>query len=581
MSTATFDESVAMRPRATSRGWLLLGCVALVVLLAAATTLGRTNAAVLNGTYGLRLLIEAAALLWARRRPELPASLRRALLVLGSTSVASAVDSALRLAGDLAGAPLLPVALGNAYIVLSYGLAVVGVSLMPMAAFRRGEWSTFALDLTISVGGYLVVLSVLQLIPVLNQHLGSTLVDLSLVNGVASALILVVLNLLTIRGRAVPSRRAFWLLMGGLSAYLPATLLMAIAPASPPFVLGADIAYFLGVIPTLFAAEAIRHDVIAETPQQSHPDWFRSFNPFSLAMPLVVGLALWRVIRHGPEWAEPPLAITAAALSMLLAIRLVLTIRENDRRVREQVRDELRAQADRFEALRRVAGGVAHAFNNSLTVVIGQAELGVTSAAHPESAGAFAQIRAAGERSATLTRHLLWFTGRQHQDRAWLHPAEWMRTLGPELCAVAGPTVALEMTIPPASARLRVDADQLRDVLVELTRNASRAMPAGGRLQLALGERRIGAADSPGEHDPLPAGRYACIAVRDSGAGMSPEVLARVFEPFYSSRPDDPAAGLGLSVAHGVVRAHGGRIEVDSRPGEGSEFRVLLPIADD
>ncbi len=560
---------------------MLLGSVALVALLAAASTVGRTNGVVLNGTYGLRLLIEGAALLWARRRPELPASLRRALLVLGSTSLASAVDSALRLGGEIAGAPLLPVALGNAYIVLSFALAVVGVSLMPMAAFRRGEWSTFALDLTISLGGYGVVLAVLQLIPTWRQSAGSPLVDLSLVNGVASGLILVVLNLLTIRGRAVPSRRAFWLLMSGLSAYLPATLLMAIAPTSPTFVMGADVAYFLGVIPTLFAAEAIRHDVIADTPQQNHPDWFRSFNPFSLAMPVVVGLALWRVIRHGPEWAEPPLAITAAALSMLLAIRLVLTIRENDRRVREQLRHELQAQAERLEALRRVAGGVAHAFNNSLTVVIGQAELGVRSATHPESASAFAQIRAAGERSATLTRHLLWFTGRQHQERAGLDPAAWMRTLAPELRAVAGPAVALQMSLPPASTRLRADAEQLRDVLLELTRNASRSMPAGGHLQVTLDERRIGGPPSAVERDPLPAGRYACISVRDSGEGMPPEMLARVFEPFYSSRPDDPIAGLGLSVAHGVVHAHGGRIEVDSKPGEGSEFRVLLPVAGD
>jgi signal transduction histidine kinase len=260
-------------------------------------------------------------------------------------------------------------------------------------------------------------------------------------------------------------------------------------------------------------------------------------------------------------------------------VRLALTIRENDRRLRDQARRDLQTESDRLESLRRVAAGVAHAFNNSLTVVLGEADLGIASRPPPAAERAFVQIRRAGERSAALTRHLLWFTGRQHRSQAPIEIATWLRVLQPDLRAAAGPNLSLEIDAGRGEAWLDGDEAQLREVLLELVRNASEAAGGRGTVRITRTELRFEDPAPRGLRDPLPSGPYACLAVRDSGRGMEPEVVARVFDPFFSSRRADPSAGLGLSLAYGVVRAHGGRIEVESAPDRGSEFRVLLPLS--
>ncbi len=580
MSTATLGASVSPRPAPTARQWVIAGSVLILLAFAVNARFG-DRSDVAATTYAVRLLVEAAACLWARRRAELPASLRLALLVLGATSLLSAVASCLYVLGS--GWPVLRPFLDTgyeAYVLFSYLLAVVGAGLLPRGRVRRDEWLPFVLDLTISVGGYAAVVWCLRLQPVLLASGGGDMgARRNLVMGLASVLSLVILNLLTLCGRAIPSRRAFWLLLAGLGSYLPTTFLGILSDDQPGLLVAFSASYFLGVLPTLWAALAIRGDTMQSDTAENHPDWFRSFNPFSLMMPVALGLSLLHAIRTGHAAAVFPLAIAAALVSLLLVSRLVITIHQNDRRIREQVRREYQAESDRLEALRRVAGGVAHAFSNSLTVVLGQADLGLGQESAGRSRTAFEQIRDAGQRSARLTRHLLWFTGRQHQNRGWLRTSEWLRGLEPELRTLLAPGTSWSLDTSGSNALLHADPAQLRDVVLELVRNAAESMPAGGRLEITLAERNLDAEPDPDAPDDLPPGRYQCVIVKDTGGGMTPETVAHVFEPFFTARTKDPAAGLGLSVAHGVVRAHGGRIELDSTPGHGTTCRVLLPAA--
>jgi signal transduction histidine kinase len=231
-----------------------------------------------------------------------------------------------------------------------------------------------------------------------------------------------------------------------------------------------------------------------------------------------------------------------------------------------------RLQAERLEALRRVAGGVAHSFNNSLTVILGQADLGLLSASEPEAGESFARIREAGERSANLTRHLLWYTGRQHQQRETLRTGAWLRALEPELRALAAHGVSVTLAAPDVPGTVTGDAAQLAAAVLELTRNAVASMPDGSPVLVSLDACRAGEAPAGG-----PAGTCHRISVSDSGRGIATEHLPKLFEPFYSAGASMPDSGMGLAVAHGVVRAHGGAIAVESAPGRGSTFRVILP----
>ncbi|TMA24552.1 MAG: response regulator, partial [Deltaproteobacteria bacterium] len=246
-------------------------------------------------------------------------------------------------------------------------------------------------------------------------------------------------------------------------------------------------------------------------------------------------------------------------------------------RERRSLEERLRI-SQKMEAVGRLAGGVAHDFNNLLTIMSAHAEflsqdLG---AENPEVQG----IARAAERGAALTKQLLLFSRHKPvaHEQIDLNGAvgEVMRLLA----RVLGESVRLESERAPELWWVCADADQIAQVLINLAVNARDAMPRGGTVKLGTANELVREPRTlrGGE---LPRGRYAVLSVTDTGEGMSEEVLARLFEPFFTTKEYGKGTGLGLATVYGIVRASGGAIDVESRPGAGSTFRIYLPASDE
>jgi signal transduction histidine kinase len=236
--------------------------------------------------------------------------------------------------------------------------------------------------------------------------------------------------------------------------------------------------------------------------------------------------------------------------------------------------EEQLVQARKMDAVGRLAGGVAHDFNNLLTAVISNLEMALagTPAGDPRREALRLAEQAAWQAS-HVTRQLLGFA-RQAPSRA--QPADLnacVRQTIDMLRGTLGPAVEVELRCDPALGLVRADVGQLGQVLMNLCLNARDAMPGGGRLCVETGPA---AADVPGR-DGRP-GAFARLRVRDSGAGVPPEVLPRIFEPFFTTKEVGAGTGLGLAVVLGIVQQHGGWLTCHSEPGQGACFDVYLPL---
>ena len=246
-------------------------------------------------------------------------------------------------------------------------------------------------------------------------------------------------------------------------------------------------------------------------------------------------------------------------------------VREEQRRLQTRIE-----QAQRLESLGLLAGGVAHDFNNLLTSMIGYADL--VKKAVPEGTDVHrmvAEIEEAAECAIGLTRQMLAYAGRGQSVIETVAIDDLVRDMTRLLGTAARPDARLVLDLAPAS--LVGDASQIRQVLMNLITNASEAIHEGGDIRVATGVRYVEREElrSPYLHEELPAGDYAWIEVRDSGCGMSPTTVARIFDPFFSTK--FTGRGLGLAAVLGIVRGHGGTIQVTSVEGRGSRFLVLLP----
>lgn len=231
----------------------------------------------------------------------------------------------------------------------------------------------------------------------------------------------------------------------------------------------------------------------------------------------------------------------------------------------QHVREEQLRQAQKLEAIATLAGGMAHDVNNLLSVVQGYAELLREQLAdRPDGQELLDEVLTAVQRTGTRTKHLLAFSRRQLLRPHALPLARAVAELQDALHTVVGASVRLEFALADDTPWVRLDVQQLEQVLVHLATNAKEAMPAGGSLTIACG------CDARGD---------AWLTVRDTGCGMSAEVQARIFEPFYTTKPGGRGTGLGLSAAMGVVQQHGGTIGVESAPGAGTTFRITLPAS--
>jgi PAS domain S-box-containing protein len=257
----------------------------------------------------------------------------------------------------------------------------------------------------------------------------------------------------------------------------------------------------------------------------------------------------------------------------MLAIFSDLTERRRAEAQREELRMQL-AQAQRVESVGRLAGGVAHDLNNLLAPILGLADLLLQEApAGTSQAEDLAEIKRAAERARDLTRQLLAFGRKQVLEMRELDLAETLRGLERLLRRAIREDVRLELRLPVSVGRVRADAGQVEQVVMNLAVNAQQAMPEGGLLTITLAD--VGDGGEP-LAEALP-GAWVMLEVCDTGVGMERAVLERAFEPFFTTRRTGEGTGLGLSIVHGIVSQHGGLVLAESQPGLGSRLRVLLP----
>ena len=237
-----------------------------------------------------------------------------------------------------------------------------------------------------------------------------------------------------------------------------------------------------------------------------------------------------------------------------------------DTTARRELEDQLR-HSQKMEAVGRLAGGVAHDFNNLLTVINGYTDVLLDQVADdcPEHAD-LAMIRDAGDRAAALTAQLLAFSRRTIIAPKALNLNLLVERLVKMCKRIIGENIVLTTHLDPHLDPVMADAGQIEQVVMNLVVNARDAMPRGGRLAITTSNIRA------------LTGSYVRLSVTDTGEGMTDEVRARVFEPFFTTKPQGQGSGLGLATAYGIVEQANGQIRVESTPGKGSSFSVILPV---
>ncbi|HSM00661.1 MAG TPA: PAS domain S-box protein [Candidatus Limnocylindria bacterium] len=244
----------------------------------------------------------------------------------------------------------------------------------------------------------------------------------------------------------------------------------------------------------------------------------------------------------------------------------------NERRVEEQLR-----QAQKMEAVGRLAGGIAHDFNNLLTAIIGYTDLLLMDLPEGELAHReVLEIRKAGDRAASLTRQLLAFSRRQVLQPKVLDLNQVVTDMEKMLRRLIGENIELVTSLADDLGYVRADPGQIEQVIVNLAVNARDAMRNGGRLILVTSKMEIGESYAS-RHDPVQPGSYVILAVTDTGVGMDEHTMSRLFEPFFTTKEVGKGTGLGLATVYGIVKQSGGYIWAYSEVGRGTTFKVLLP----
>ena len=239
---------------------------------------------------------------------------------------------------------------------------------------------------------------------------------------------------------------------------------------------------------------------------------------------------------------------------------------------RDRLENELR-QAQKMEAVGRLATGIAHDFNNLITVLLGYSDELIEEAT-PDTPvhRAAIEVRRAADRASALTQQLLAFSRRQSSVAHTVDLNQVVTHMEDLIRRLVGAEIRLQYSLQPDLAPISADAQQIGQVLMNLVVNARDAMPAGGTLRVETANVELGS-----EHVDIIPGPHVALMVSDSGVGMTPEVRDRLFEPFFTTKDLGRGTGLGLSMVHAIVRQSGGHIYVESQPNKGTTFKVCFP----
>ncbi len=278
-------------------------------------------------------------------------------------------------------------------------------------------------------------------------------------------------------------------------------------------------------------------------------------------------------------WVVLTMNFSFVNLILTLTVGLVMTALERIGQSEREARTQL-VHARKLEAIGQLAGGVAHDFNNLLTVINGHSELALLTLRDDDPSRASMEgILDAGQRAANLTRQLLAFSRRQVLAPEILDPNTVLRNLDSMLRRLIGEDIQVTSNLSSDVLRIQVDPGQLEQVIVNLAMNARDAMPDGGQLSISTSNVQVSTGQAA-EYVELDPGAYVAIRVADSGTGMTEEVQSHMFEPFFTTKDQGKGTGLGLATVFGIIKQSGGHIDVESAPGQGTKFEILLPAVE-
>ncbi len=290
---------------------------------------------------------------------------------------------------------------------------------------------------------------------------------------------------------------------------------------------------------------------------------------------LSVGRVAYSSRHQRRDGTEFPVRVDLSAISDGRGVLLAANVQDDSER---QGAEERLREAQKMEALGRLAGGVAHDFNNMLMIIMGFADFLVAAMDESDVRRKDAtEIRKASERAAALTQQLMMFGRRIPMRPTAVDLNEVILALGDMLRSVLGESIQLRVELNPAPGGIRMDRGHLEQALLNLALNAKDAMPTGGRLTMSTRSLTVNDGPVPESGVEIAPGEYELVEVADSGHGMDEETRARIFEPFFTTRAGSRNSGLGLSVVYGMVTQNSGHVWVTSRPGVGSRFTLCFP----